>query len=88
MSISLYDGVDLIRGYLLKMFIRLGWKPSITFLQYGKHFMKHRTIFQQWFSRQESLNYQAIQVHEGEVLLGGILKTPDRLEEHLGRYVL
>ncbi|ESK88498.1 cytochrome p450 [Moniliophthora roreri MCA 2997] len=32
----------------------MGWYPSVTFLQYGKRFLKHRKMYQQYFGPRES----------------------------------
>uniref|UniRef100_A0A0W0EW69 Putative cytochrome P450 n=1 Tax=Moniliophthora roreri TaxID=221103 RepID=A0A0W0EW69_MONRR len=53
----------------------MGWKPSLPFLQYGKQFLKHRKILQQYFGRKESLALNDILAEEARLLLVNLLRA-------------
>ncbi|KAK7041427.1 hypothetical protein VNI00_009293 [Paramarasmius palmivorus] len=47
----------------------MGWWPILTFLPYGKFFLKHRRVFQQYFGRKESLAFTDIVADEARLLV-------------------
>ncbi|KAK7041438.1 hypothetical protein VNI00_009304 [Paramarasmius palmivorus] len=52
----------------ITMFEIMGWYPTLTFLQYGKRFLKHRKIFQQYFSPRESRKFDHVFAEEARIL--------------------
>ncbi|KAI3601323.1 cytochrome p450 [Moniliophthora roreri] len=51
----------------------MGWKHTLSLLQYGQEFLKHRKIFQQYFGRKESLAFNDILAEEAYLLLVNLL---------------
>ncbi|KAK7041453.1 hypothetical protein VNI00_009319 [Paramarasmius palmivorus] len=65
----------------------MGWVPSLTFLQYGKQFLKHRKMMQQYFGRKESLGFVGIIAEENRSLLKHLmLSAPGNHFHDLHRY--
>ncbi|KAJ7585231.1 cytochrome P450 [Mycena floridula] len=64
----------------------MGWAGILTFMPYGKRFLKHRKVLQQYFGRQESVSYQSGQVHEARVLLKNLLAKPERYDFYFNRF--
>ncbi|KAL0570243.1 hypothetical protein V5O48_011728, partial [Marasmius crinis-equi] len=47
----------------------MGWVPTITLLQYGKRYLKHRKMLQQYFGPRESLSFSHIIAEEARLLV-------------------
>ncbi len=65
---------------------RMGWLPSATFLQYGSQLVKHRKIFQQFFSKQECLSYKSVQYQEACTLIRSLMNNPNNYDESMRRF--
>ncbi|KAF7348850.1 Cytochrome P450 [Mycena venus] len=65
----------------------LGWKPSLTFLQYGKQFNIQRQMHQTYLSRHKAEDFKAMQTQEARTLVRNLLEsTPERYEKVLSRF--
>uniref|UniRef100_A0A0W0EXE6 Putative cytochrome P450 n=1 Tax=Moniliophthora roreri TaxID=221103 RepID=A0A0W0EXE6_MONRR len=65
----------------------MGWVPSLSFLQYGKQFLKHRKMVQQFFGRKESLGFVGIIAEESHSLLKHLARSaPGEHFHDLHRY--
>jgi hypothetical protein len=68
---------------------RLGWKPSLSFLQYGKQFNIQRQMHQTYLSRHKVEDFKAMQTQEARTLVRNLLKsTPESYEKFVSRYVI
>ncbi|KAL0578234.1 hypothetical protein V5O48_003771 [Marasmius crinis-equi] len=59
----------------LTVFELMGWNPTLTFMQYGKRFLKHRKMLQQYFGRKESLAFNDILAEEARYLVKNLTKA-------------
>ncbi|KAJ7822933.1 cytochrome P450 [Mycena leptocephala] len=65
----------------------LGWNPSITFLQYGKQFNKHRQMHQSYLSRHKVEDFKPMQTQEARTLVQNLIEsTTDIYEPFLSRF--
>ncbi|KAG5653174.1 hypothetical protein H0H81_001891 [Sphagnurus paluster] len=64
----------------------MGWKKSLGFLPYGKDFQRHRRIFQEYFSKNATNNYQSIQLREARLLAQNLAAGPSDLDYVLNRF--
>ncbi|KAJ6528847.1 cytochrome P450 [Mycena capillaripes] len=65
----------------------LGWKPSLSFLQYGKQFNIQRQMHQTYLSRHKVEDFKAMQTQEARTLVQILLEsTPESYEKFLGRF--
>uniref|UniRef100_A0A0W0EWD1 Putative cytochrome P450 n=1 Tax=Moniliophthora roreri TaxID=221103 RepID=A0A0W0EWD1_MONRR len=53
----------------------MGWKDSLTFFQYGKRFLKHRKMFQQYFDRKGSLAFNDMLAEEARLLVANLARA-------------
>ncbi|KAJ7463649.1 cytochrome P450 [Mycena latifolia] len=67
----------------------LGWTPSLTFLQYGKQWAKHRQMHHSYLNRHNAENFKPIQTLEARTLMRNLVQrdNPDRCgpSNHFGR---
>ncbi|KAJ6559765.1 cytochrome P450 [Mycena capillaripes] len=67
----------------------LGWDPSLTFLQYGKQFNKHRTMHQSYLNRHKVEEFKPFQTQEARTLVQNLFESPpDKYEKCMGRQQL
>ncbi|KAJ6600942.1 cytochrome P450, partial [Mycena vulgaris] len=65
----------------------LGWTPSITFLEYGKQWLKHRQMHHTYLNRQHSETFKSMQTEEARRLARALIECdPDKYEHHLSRF--
>ncbi|KAF7352074.1 O-methylsterigmatocystin oxidoreductase [Mycena venus] len=65
----------------------VGWKPSISFLQYGKQFHTQRQMHQTYLSRHKVEDFKPMQIQEARTLVRNLLEsTPERYEKFLSRF--
>ena len=77
------------RGFKNTIAYRLGWKPSLTFLQYGKQFNIQRQMHQTYLGRHKVERFKEMQIQEARTLVRNLLKsTPEKYETLLSRYVI
>ncbi|KAL0568633.1 hypothetical protein V5O48_013352 [Marasmius crinis-equi] len=66
-----------------------GWVPSLTFLKYGKQFLKHRRMLQQYFGRKEILSFDHIIQEEARLLVGNLSNaSPGDHLDYVHRFTL
>ncbi|KAJ6570601.1 cytochrome P450 [Mycena vulgaris] len=66
----------------------MGWCPTLVFLPYGKLFLKHRKIFQEYFGPRNVLSYLPLQKRHAHILAKNLMiDTEDHTEHtwHLSR---
>ncbi|KAJ7897544.1 cytochrome P450 [Mycena olivaceomarginata] len=65
----------------------LGWDPTLTFLQYGERFNKHRQMHQSYLSRSRLEDFKSIQTQEARTLLRHLIQCPpDKYETFVSRF--
>ncbi|KAJ7585221.1 cytochrome P450 [Mycena floridula] len=64
----------------------LGWFPILPFLEYGKRFIRHRKVLQDYFGRQASISYRPNQAHEARVLIKNLLAKPEKYDFYFNRF--
>ncbi|KAJ7926720.1 cytochrome P450 [Mycena leptocephala] len=65
----------------------LGWSPSLTFLQYGKQYNKHRQLHQSYLSRHKAEDFKPMQTQEARTLVRNLIESmPDKYETYLSRF--
>ncbi|KAJ6555591.1 cytochrome P450 [Mycena vulgaris] len=67
----------------------MGWWPTLVFLPYGKLFLKHRRMFQQYFGPRDALSYLPIQTRQAHILAKHLMMDTENHTEHtwhLSRY--
>ncbi|KAF9261873.1 cytochrome P450 [Marasmius fiardii PR-910] len=62
----------------------MGWTSSLTFLPYGKEFLKHRKMIQGFFGKKEILAYDHILVEEARLLVKNLHES---VQGDLLRYI-
>jgi hypothetical protein len=68
---------------------RFGWSWNLILMSYKEGFVAHRKIVQQHFMPNIVVSdYRHIMVKEAHVLIGSLLRKPDRFAKHLRQYVL
>ncbi|KAJ6498248.1 cytochrome P450, partial [Mycena vulgaris] len=60
----------------------MGWWPTLVFLPYGKLFMKHRRMFQQYFGPRDALSYLPIQTRQAHILAKYLMMDTEKYTEH------
>lgn len=55
------------------VFNNMGWNRALPLLQYGKRFLLHRKLFQNYFGRQESLLLSPISYEESIVMVRNLM---------------
>lgn len=69
------------------MFEELGWRRTLTFLQWGPVFRLHRRVLQKNLQKSNIIQYRPLQERETAVMLQGLLETPvDNWEKPLRRF--
>lgn len=66
----------------------MGWDRNIGLNQYGDTWRVHRKICQQNFNQRAAVGYQPLIKSQVQVLLQGLLTSPDRLDEHTKKCVV
>ncbi|KAJ7447848.1 cytochrome P450 [Mycena latifolia] len=65
----------------------LGWTPSLTFLQYGKQWAKHRQMHHSYLNRHNAENFKPLQILEARTLMRNLVQcAPDKYESYLSRF--
>ncbi|KAJ3560877.1 hypothetical protein NP233_g10548 [Leucocoprinus birnbaumii] len=70
--------VDLMEKRSLNYNVSMGWKPTLTFMGYGKPFQKHRRLIQQVFTKQKVAQYWPVQLCEARRLALHVLDYPGK----------
>ncbi|KAJ7882000.1 cytochrome P450 [Mycena olivaceomarginata] len=66
----------------------LGWTSSLTFLQYGEKFNKHRQMHQTYLSRSKTEDFKPIQTQEARTLVQHLIESPrEKYEKLMSRCV-
>ncbi|TLD37803.1 cytochrome p450 1a2 [Venturia nashicola] len=68
------------------LFEEMGWRGTLTFLQWGPRFRTHRRVLQKSFQKSSITQYRSLQERETRVLIEGILKTPEKWETVMRRF--
>ena len=63
----------------------MGWKPTVTFLHYGKQFQAQRKLLQRYLNKNECVTYHRFQTREARVLVQNLLSDPEGREGFLSR---
>ncbi|KAJ7488879.1 cytochrome P450 [Mycena latifolia] len=65
----------------------LGWMPSITFLQYGKQWAKHRQMHHSYLNQCKADDFKPIQTQEARTLARNLVEsTANKYEHYLSRF--
>ncbi|KAL0960005.1 hypothetical protein HGRIS_011657 [Hohenbuehelia grisea] len=64
----------------------LGWKATITFMQYGSRLRKHRRLFNEAFTPQACEAYQAMQRELAQSLVQRLTQQPEEFDSILNWY--
>ncbi|KAF9461754.1 cytochrome P450 [Collybia nuda] len=64
----------------------MGFFPSLVLLPYGSRFRLHRRMIQQYFKRQDVVNYRTLQTRATRILLQNLVSTPEDRDSHLSQY--
>ncbi|KAE9399444.1 hypothetical protein BT96DRAFT_920104 [Gymnopus androsaceus JB14] len=65
----------------------MGWDRSLVFLQYGKRFLLHREILQNYFGQQESMVFNPISYEESIVMVKRLMDNPTDYKNIMARYM-
>ncbi|KAE9396845.1 cytochrome P450 [Gymnopus androsaceus JB14] len=68
------------------VFNMMGWDRALPFIQYGKRFLLHRKLFQNYFGRQESMVFNPISYEESIVMVKNLMDRPKDYDKIIGRY--
>ncbi|KAJ6570526.1 cytochrome P450, partial [Mycena vulgaris] len=60
----------------------MGWWPTLVFLPYGKLFLQHRKMFQQYFGPRDALSYLPIQTRQAHILARNLMSDTEKHTEH------
>ncbi|KAJ6570546.1 cytochrome P450 [Mycena vulgaris] len=60
----------------------MGWWPTLVFLPYGKLFLKHRKMFQEYFGPRGALSYLPIQTRQAHILAKNLMTDTEEHTEH------
>ena len=65
----------------------MGWPEgfSITHIQYGRQFQKHRRILQDYLNKNKSLSYRPIQLREAGILLQNLVSDDTKRDDIIRR---
>ncbi|KAJ8081653.1 hypothetical protein PM082_007499 [Marasmius tenuissimus] len=67
----------------------MGFRAHLAFMQYGKPFVKHRKIFQQYFGAKESLNFNRTIAEEARLLVKNLNDAATGTHQHfIHRYTV
>lgn len=67
------------------IFETMGYAKSLIFMKYGKDFQLHRRMYQQYFGKNEGLQYRPLQAQEAYILAHNLVSKPEDRENHLVR---
>ncbi|KAJ8081651.1 hypothetical protein PM082_007497 [Marasmius tenuissimus] len=71
------------------VFELMGFRVHLALMQYGKSFLKHRRIFQQYFGAKESLAFNHIIAEEARLLVKNLIDaTPGTHRHFIHRYAV
>ncbi|KAH9952213.1 cytochrome P450 [Amylocystis lapponica] len=68
------------------LFELMGWEGTVTFLRYGDQFFKQRKLLQQYFSRQNCVQFQHIHRDEARRLLKNLVDKPEDFDWLVRRF--
>ncbi|KAI0933847.1 hypothetical protein AcV5_005883 [Taiwanofungus camphoratus] len=68
------------------LFEILGWEGTVTFLRYGEQFFKQRRLLQQYFSKQNCVQFRHIHTEEARRLLRNLLQRPQDFDWLVRRF--
>ncbi|KAE9388626.1 cytochrome P450 [Gymnopus androsaceus JB14] len=71
----------------LVIFNMMGWDRNLVLLQYGKRFLLHRKLLQNYFGRQESMAFNPISYEESIVLVKRLMDNPTDYDKIIERYM-
>ena len=60
----------------------MNWDHNITLMEYGERWRYRRKICQQNFHKEAVKNYHTIILQKVHEMLNGLLKSPEKFEEH------
>lgn len=64
----------------------MGWENVVTQMRYGSRHRRHRKWIQDAFQGKETLeSYRYIQLRERNIVLAGLLASPEAFVKHLTR---
>ncbi|KAF9456731.1 cytochrome P450, partial [Collybia nuda] len=64
----------------------MGFFPTLGLLPYGSRFRLHRRMVQQYFKRQDVVNYRTLQIRGTRILLQNLVAAPEDRNSHLSQY--
>ena len=64
----------------------MGWVNSLTFLPYGKPFMTHRRLMNDYFHSTKCLSYTHYQTAEACMMVQNMKENPEEFSDVLNRY--
>lgn len=67
------------------VFSMMGWDRASPLLQYGKRFLLHRKLFQNYFGRQESSLFNPISYEESIVMVKNLMDCPTDYDKIIGQ---
>jgi cytochrome P450 len=67
-------------------FPRMSMEHNVTLMRYGEEFRYHRKIFQEMFRKDAVKNYHSVMLQKVHAMLYGLLKSPEKFEEHNKMY--
>ncbi|KAJ7751440.1 cytochrome P450 [Mycena metata] len=71
----------------LTLYRALGWEPALTFMHYGKQFVKHRALHHSYLNPRRAEEFKVFQCEEGRTLARGLLQSsPDQYERCMRRF--
>ncbi|KAJ7463683.1 cytochrome P450 [Mycena latifolia] len=83
-SLNYSDRPDFVLYDLIR---RLGWTPSVTFLPYGKQWVKYRQMHHSYLNRHNAENFKVIQTQEARTLARNVMECgPDKYDSYLSRF--
>jgi hypothetical protein len=59
---------------------------NLTLMRYGENFRYHRKMFQEMFRKDAIKNYHSVMLEKVHAMLYGLLKSPEKFEEHNKMY--
>ncbi|KAE9405300.1 cytochrome P450 [Gymnopus androsaceus JB14] len=69
------------------IFNMMGWERNLVILQYGKRFLLHRKLLQNYFGRQESMAFKPISYEESIVMVKRLMDNPTDYDKIIERYM-
>ncbi|KAE9405311.1 cytochrome P450 [Gymnopus androsaceus JB14] len=69
------------------IFNMMGWECNLVILQYGKRFLLHRKLLQNYFGHQESMSFKPISYEESIVMVKRLMDNPTDYDKIIERYM-